>query len=193
MKADPVLPNSVVEPRIAQLVRKLFRWLGVVAIAVLTIIALRDNLWPQNSAAPVDSSWMGNVSVLTVQYPSRWAQIMNLFYRLRLRRTGMQFPPGSQLSLDHVIGNYFDAMVPRPSSFTTYYSSGLNGASVSIVPITTTNAGRVSSVPATLETLLASNGFTVIRLKRNVIKVFPISMSSIYSNAPIRDPFPDDF
>ena len=82
-------------------------------------------------------------------------------------------------------------MVPRPSSFTTYYASGLNGASVSIVPITTTNAGRVSPVPATLETLLASNGFSVIHLKRNVIKVFPTSKSLIYANAPIQDSFLD--
>lgn len=197
MKTDPDLPYSYSEPKMARLGRKLLCWLGVVAVVVLTVIALKENLEPPNSPTPVVSSvpdpyWgKHGMSIRTVQYPSRWVQMMDLYYRLRLRGTGMGMPlaPGSLISLDHVIGHYYDSMIPRPSSFTIYYSSGLDGAAVSVGPITRTNAGQVVSVPVTLETLLASNGFTVLRLRRNVIKVFPTRMSLLYSNAPIKDLF----
>jgi len=192
VKPAPVLPYGRVAPMIADLGRRPFRWLGIAAVAVLTIIALNENLRPRKSAPFVVSSvpdpyWgKHGWGKVTTQYPSPWAHIMDLSYRLRSCLTGIQLP-GRQLSLDDVITAYYLAMVPRPSSFTAYYSSGLDGASVSIVPITRTNVGRVSSVAAPLETVLASNGFTVVRLRRNVIKVFPTSLSRLYSNAPIND------
>jgi hypothetical protein len=91
------------------------------------------------------------------------------------------------VTLDHAIDFYVVAQIPRPNSFTVYYSPGLDGGSTWIAPITKTNLGHVRAIAASLATLLAFNGFTMVTLKRNVIKVFPTSMASVYSNAPINE------
>lgn len=125
------------------------------------------------------------ISLGTPSYPNPWTQVTHLFGRLRSQYTGLRLPVGSRLPLDAVITLHVIEQVRQPRTFTTYYSPGLNGASTSIKPITKTNSGQISSIPVPLHVLLASNGFSVIRLKPDVIKVFPTSMAHVYSNVPI--------
>lgn len=145
----------------------------------------RPDDWLGHDARKVPDALWGKhtISPGTPSYKNPWTQVTHFFGRLRTQYTGLSLPVGSPVSLDLAIALYVLQQV-RPRPFTTYYSPGLDG-STRIMPITRTNSGQVSSIPVPLHVLLASNGFSVIRLKPDVVKVFPTSMAHVYSNAPI--------
>ena len=122
---------------------------------------------------------------LTAPYPNRWTQIRDVLYRLRAHWSGTYLPGPVRLNL--AIELYVTDMIPRPSRFTVYYSPGLNGDLYWIRPITRTNSGQVRPIAVPLGTLLASNGLSLVRLKADVIKVFPTRMADLYQNAPVLD------
>jgi hypothetical protein len=166
--------------------------LGLEASAGLTLapsISPPPDIWTDRllPATSIAAAKWGKLRIgrVTVSYPSRLAQMKDFLYRLRARYAGIRLPAGSRVSLNTAITLHVNAQVPRPNAFTVYYSPGLDGEFTLIAPITKTNSSQVKMIPAPLRVLLASNGFSVVHLKRDVIKVFPTSMARIYANAPI--------
>jgi hypothetical protein len=92
--------------------------------------------------------------------------------------------------MNNAITLYYLDLVPRPNTFVVYYSPGLDGDTACLVPFSKTNLGQVIFPPASLDALLAFNGYDVVRLRRNAIKVFPSPMSVVYSEASVNDPYP---
>jgi hypothetical protein len=127
----------------------------------------------------------GKFGIGPVSYPNRWVQIKSLFARLRRQLTGEALAISSPVTLDQAICFSVMAHFPQPNTFTVYYSPGLDGSSTWVAPITETNLGKIRAIPAALPALLASNGYTIVHLRKNVIKVFPTIMAKVYSNAPI--------
>jgi hypothetical protein len=174
--------------------------LGIVAVIVVGLVYFRTNRTLLHLEGPsfvpprsrteskVSEPW-GKLSIGPVTGPplSKWGQIRNIFYRLRSRYAGITIPIGQQVPLDMVMNFYYADLVPRPSVFVVYFSPGLNGSTAFLVPMTKTNSGRIISQRTSLDALLAFNGYSVVRLRRNVIKVFPSSMSDRYSDAPVND------
>jgi hypothetical protein len=121
-----------------------------------------------------ESHWgMLTISKGTSTYPSSWSYLTHLFWRIRSQYSGIELPTALRLPMNSVIGLYCIERVQQPNAFTVFYSPGLDGSSTLIAPIMRTNApGNVRSVRASLETLLAANGFAVAHIQKNVIKVF---------------------
>jgi len=184
---------------------KLTRTRGLVLVIVgivgvgFVYLAMNTHLWQRKAAtasSTVSARWgkftMGPVTgPVTGGGPNPWTQIRSIYYRLRSHHAGIRLPIVPQATLNHAVTLYYLDLVPRPNSFVVYYSPGLDGGAAYLAPFSKTNLGQVAFPPASLDDLLAFNGYGVVRLRRNVIKVFPSPMARIYCDAPVNDPSPD--
>jgi hypothetical protein len=147
---------------------------------------------PTSGTEPVVSARWGKYTMGPVTgSPNPWTQIRSIFYRLRYHHAGIRLPIAPQATLNTAMTLYYLDLVPRPNSFVVYYSPGLDGGAAYLAPFSKTNLGQVVFPPASLDDLLAFNGYGVVRLRRNVIKVFPSPMARLYSDALVNDPSPD--
>lgn len=104
---------------------------------------------------------------------------------IELKLTGIQIP--SSRPLDLVIPQFVLARFPAPDSFTVYLAPGLDGRTTIITPITRTNGGRITVIPQTFTALLASNGLSVVQVRKDVLKVFPTYMARTYAKVPVEE------
>ena len=80
----------------------------------------------------------------------------------------------------------FERLDPTPA-FTIYYAPGMDGSSIGLQIPSGANGAPTGpgAVRKTLKELLALNGYTLVELRPNVIKVFPTKMAAKYGTEVI--------
>jgi len=92
-------------------------------------------------------------------------------------------PPVQGLPLDAVVRViYRENLWFRPDNFTVYFSPGLDASQVTIRSVTNGlhHGGRKAGAKG-IRGLLADNGFALVHLQQNVVKVYPIAMEARFA------------
>ncbi len=139
---------------------------------------------PIFSPLPVSKIWgQRGMGLGPIRYTSRWAWFHHLYRRFENNLCGELWPVAGTISMDDAMRQYalFERLFPSPT-FTIYYAPGMDGATIQLHAILGTNgpASKNATVRRTLKELLALNGYTLVRLRPDVVKVFPTKRAAEY-------------
>lgn len=136
-----------------------------------------NNLWGKHVIGPSPAPGLG----LQIKFRLFWMRLRNVLF-------GSPWPVGTKLTMDNAMSKY--AMFERldfTSAFTIYYAPGMDGALIGLQTISGTNQTTKgpSVVRMPLKELLALNGYTLVELRPNVIKVYPTKSAAKYASEVI--------
>ncbi len=108
--------------------------------------------------------------------PGLWLRVRGAIETVQSSFRGPQWPSKATLTLDHVMTIAFIYTRMDPTApFTIYYAPGIDGSKVMV----STAVGRNAAVPPgaavrmSVNELLASNGYKLVQIRKDVVKIYP--------------------
>jgi hypothetical protein len=155
---------------------------------------------------PPSTMWGKSVmGPVRFSYPSLWSRLRAYRTRLENKILGIRLPAGATISMaDAVHFHSVSGRLDPTAAFTTFYAPGLDGNLIQLRANPETNgvatvsgqrfedlmvraasgtprlATGPQTVRRTLKELLALNGYTLVELRPNVIKVYPTKLAAKY-------------
>ncbi len=102
-------------------------------------------------------------------------------YRSLRARWASFVPPSAGVPMELIAQIYPEFLYPPKTEFTFYYSPGLSPSSALIRPITNSPGATASSGPQSIRDLLAANGYTLVHLRSDAVKIFPTAEAARYA------------
>ena len=160
---------------------------------------------------PPSTMWGRSVmGPMRFSYPSLWSWLRHHCSLLENKILGMPLPARATISMSGAVGYYaaFGRLDPT-LAFTTFYAPGLDGDLIQLRATPGTNGIATDNVQGfddlilreisgtngvatgprtvrrTLKKLLALNGYTLVEVRPNVIKVFPTKLATQYGSEVI--------
>lgn len=103
--------------------------------------------------------------------------------RVWTRLAGFRLPHPVPLHL--LLSLYAGTRFDGGASLTVYLAPSLGDLRTQISPVLRTNSGAVSVMPQSFESLLASNGLAVVRIRPWVLKIYPEYMAREYKSLDV--------